>query len=278
MRWVRIPTEWYKLKEYVNLPDRLWRFMVELDFLCGDHDGPVHADWDEIAWLMHREPQDVEDICAELLNMGRLEIIDGGIVPVGWLKRNEPYLNKMEYNRERYQQSAHEPKTKEADMAEKTADELWDELEGNGGRKEVPKDPLNVLRASGASSAEWRRWASRFRIVNTAPEDVQQASWILEEYGGVMPFGTKKAWTAQVKELLIAANNDMSVLEAAVKKAADCRNKKGITLSAPRSFINFARSEVGHIRLNGRQQVNGKQQKLIIDMDEDDRVKEVIDL
>jgi len=264
VKWVKIPTDRIRRKEYVPLPDNLWRLLIELDLLCGQEDGPVHYDRDEIAWLLHREDvEQTERDLQTLLDKELVEFIGGGVCPTGWIERNTAYLHKMEYNRERYQQQKGED-----DVAEESeeAKRLWDGMRGGGGRIAPKGDPLEALRESGKKSAHWRSWAARYRLVSTAPDEVQQASWLLAEYASLQPFGTRKGWIGMVEELIVAANRDMGVLESAVKKANLARSKNGITLGSPRSFLNFARSEVSLSK-----QKNGGGQGRLLDLDVDER-------
>jgi hypothetical protein len=265
MKWVRIPIDLIRRKEFVPLPDSLWRLLVELDLLCGQEDGPVHYDMEEIAWLLHRENvKRTEKDVQELLEMGLVEFIGGGICPTGWIERNASYLHKMAYNRERYQEQKGEHEVTEESEETKR---LWDAMQGNGGKPTKNIDPLGVLRESGKRQARWRRWAAGHRIVSTAPDEVQQASWLLSEHANLAPFGTRKSWVGMIEDLLTAANRDMGILESAVKKANAARAKNGITLGSPRSFLNFARSEVSLSKQNGAGQ------GMLIDLDEDEREK-----
>ena len=141
-----------------------------------------------------------------------------------------------------------------------TVNELWDDLPGNGGREGSNTNPLAALRLSGEESQVWRHWASGRRLVAKAPDVVQWASHLICEHAGMEPYGTAKTWASAVYDLLRAADGDMDVLEAAVKKAAQDRETRDITLSSPRSFMGYARNELSKRRVASRP-------KLMLDLD-----------
>jgi hypothetical protein len=240
MKWVRIPINVLTSGKIASLPADLWRLLVEYDLLCGKNDGPIANDYETNAWLLHRDPAALQQATLELIASGQLIAQDGYLLPLGWLERNEPYLKKLSYNRERYHRE-------ESTMS--TVDEDWEALPGNGGRLPLTSDALANLRSSTTGNAIWQVWAAKQPLLAKAMQNVQHISWLLSVHAGMLPYGTAKGWTQAVLELEGAANHDLALLEVALHKAVKDRTERGITLTSPRSFCGYARNEVSKQRL-----------------------------
>lgn len=112
------------------------------------------------------------------------------------------------------------------------------------------------------ATAAWRDWAAKNPMVSQLPEEHRHVSWLIWYHVGIGPPSSKRAWMSAVTALLEAAGGDLEVVEAAIRGAKLARDRDGIILKGPRSFIAWA------VNLRSREVVREAEQLRLINLDE----------
>lgn len=251
MKWISLPVSLVGDQSCVSLPDHLWRLLVEYHLLCGQYNGPAPADWTIISWQLHHEPEQVAIDSQALVARGLLLETPDGLLPRGWLERHSGYLRKMQYNRDRY--PGHDCPTGDQTMSQTADDEFAALPSASAKFPALGGDALALLRAGASDRIPWQGWATAYKQVVSAPEAVQEVSYLLSAVIGMAPYGSKKSWAAAVFNLLEIAGRDIPTIEAALRKAAADRQRSGLTFSSPYSFHGYVRNELSLRALAARQ-------------------------
>lgn len=99
---------------------------------------------------------------------------------------------------------------------------------------------------------EMGAWAGTQRLLKGAPVHIILTSWLLWKHGGFTPHGSKKNWFSACAGLWEAAGCNEHTLNAAIESGQAAREKRGLTLSGPRSFVTFALDAKSRRALQGR--------------------------
>lgn len=264
MEWIRVKTNLLSDFRTASLPDDAWRAYMGLDLLCGSADGPVAVE--SLSWALRRD-------CTEELRMLEerglvVRPTPDTVITWDWYERNQAYLNKLRYNRDRDRAGRPPAQSKEADVngddvqkvvealkragvAGPTVQKVVNELTGDMGFDDAfPESGRPRKPSADWGKEEWRAWANADLHVYNAPAEVQEASYHLQRITGFRPTG--KSWIADVRALLDAADNSMPILVEALQAAAVDSGR--LTFKGPRSFVSYAKAIVARRALDAQAQ------------------------
>lgn len=107
----------------------------------------------------------------------------------------------------------------------------------------IPGTPPSRSTAQPGSLVATNEWAKQYKILDGAPDYIRRVSYLLTEYTGLVPRGSKKSWYAQITDLWEAARHDESILVRGLVKGQEGKMQRGLTMVRPASFTSFVVSE-----------------------------------
>lgn len=123
-------------------------------------------------------------------------------------------------------------------------DEAWDRIP-SASEKYVTQPKIPGIE-------EMPVWAASQKLLRGAPNHILITSYLLWKHGGFTPHGSKKNWYSACSGLWEAAGCNENTLNKAIENGQSAREKRGLTLSGPRSFITFALDAKSRHALQGR--------------------------
>lgn len=94
----------------------------------------------------------------------------------------------------------------------------------------------------GVTMIDVLRWKETWAQTKTLPNHLAVVSYLCYQEAGITPFGTMKAWASACHDLWEAAGQDPEVVLSAAIAGNKARKDEHITISSPRSLVNYARS------------------------------------
>lgn len=113
-------------------------------------------------------------------------------------------------------------------------DTVWETIPSAAEQlKFVPKGKLG----------EVSKWSAQYKILSQAPDWAKTVSYYLNVHTGFEPVGKPKVWLSECQQLWSAAKQNEDLLIAGLLAGEKARRERGLTMSGPRSYINFCRNE-----------------------------------